>query len=63
MSEVTITGTRENIAGLLRVMADEVSEFGHSETAFSEEPGWDPSVSIRLLANDDGMNTCVQVRR
>lgn len=62
MSEVYITGTRENIAGLLRLMADEVEQEGFSATAFSEEPDWDPFVSIRCRANDDRYNTCVKVR-
>jgi hypothetical protein len=44
MSEITMRGTRTNVIGLLRLMADEIeSGERRSATAFSAHPGDDPT--------------------
>jgi hypothetical protein len=66
MTEISIRGTRRNLAGLLRLMADEIDTDGRSITAFSEQPGWDPTVKVDVWADDSGArdhDTTVQVRR
>jgi hypothetical protein len=63
MSGIYIRGTRENIAGLLRLMADEVEQDGHSATGFSEHPGEDPWHALTCEEEDQPYDTTMQVVR
>lgn len=61
MSHVYIRGSRENVAGLLRLMADEVEETGRSSTGFAERPGEDPWHSLTCELADQPHDTTMQV--
>jgi hypothetical protein len=60
VSEVVITGRPTQVAGLLRLMADEIEQDGYSSTAFSAREGDDPTHTIRLRSADH-FDTLVQV--
>lgn len=46
-------GHRENLAGLLRMMADEIMADDRSVTCFAEDPDWDPSMKLELRHDED----------
>lgn len=64
-TEITMSGTRENVIGLLRLMADEIEAGQHrSDTDFSEHEVADPSVRFTVLADDhQRFATTMRVRR
>lgn len=61
MSSIYMRGTRENVAGLLRLMADEVEQLGRSATSFSERVGDDPWHSLTCEQADQPHDTTMQV--
>lgn len=63
MSGIYIRGTRANVAGLLRLMAEEMEQCGNSATSFSERPGEDPWHSLTCEEADQPMDTTMQVYR
>lgn len=65
MSEVVMRGTRANVIGLLRLMADEI-EAGErrSATCFAEAPGWDPTMTLAVEVDESQRgDTTLLVRR
>lgn len=64
MSEIVMRGTRENVVGLLRLMADEIETGQHrSSTDFSEHEVADPSVRFTVEVDDhQRLTTTMRVR-
>lgn len=57
MSTIYLRGSRANLAGLLRLMADEIaSGEQRSATSFASEPGWDPENSLVVEVVDEQRN-------
>lgn len=53
MSTVVMHGGRDNIVGLLRLMADELEQgLSRSATCFSEDPAWDPTITFELIPDE-----------
>jgi hypothetical protein len=51
--EIVMRGTRENVIGLLRLMADEIEQGSHrSATCFSEHEVADPTVRFVVEVDD-----------
>lgn len=64
MSSVYLSGSRDNLVALLRLIASEV-EGGErvSRTNFCETPGWDPEHSLHVIAVDEQPHdTTMEVR-
>lgn len=64
MSEITMRGTRFNVVGLLRLMADEI-EAGEwrSATGFSARPGEDPTHTFVVQVDEQSRtDTTMTVR-
>lgn len=64
MTHVFMRGSRQNVVGLLRVMADEIDAGEQrSATSFAEQPGWDPSHSLTVVVvEDQPHDTTMEVR-
>jgi hypothetical protein len=67
VSTITMRGSRRNVAGLLRLMADEIEHQGldRSVTCFATDPSHDPSVTFEAVVDTSqtySFDTTMEVR-